>query len=132
MKEFDLNIGKILEDWEIYHAIREIVANALDEQLLTNTAEIEIVKTGNVWCIRDFGRGLNYHHLTQNENPEKTDNDKVIGRFGVGLKDALATLFRHNIVVEIQSKYGVITLKESTKNTFDDIVNHASTQEPHK
>ena len=43
MKEFDLNIGKILEDWEIYHAIREIVANALDEHLLTNTAEIEIL-----------------------------------------------------------------------------------------
>lgn len=131
MKEFDLNIGKILEDWEIYHAIREIIANALDEQLLTNTAEIEIVKTGNVWCIRDFGRGLNYHHLTQNENPEKTDNNKVIGRFGVGLKDALATLFRHNIVVEIQSKYGVIMLKESTKNTFDDIVTlHAQIAPP--
>ena len=131
MKEFDLNIGKILEDWEIYHAIREIIANALDEQLLTNTAKIEIVKRGNVWCIRDFGRGLNYHHLTQNENPEKTDNDKVIGRFGVGLKDALATLFRHNIVVKIQSKYGVITLKESTKNTFDDIVTlHAQISPP--
>ena len=131
MKEFDLNIGKILEDWEIYHAIREIIANALDEQLLTNTAQIEIAKTGNAWCIRDFGRGLNYHHLTQNENPEKTDNDKVIGRFGVGLKDALATLFRHNIGVEIQSKYGMITLKESTKNTFDDIVTlHAQIAPP--
>ena len=122
MKEFDLNIGKILEDWEIYHAVREIIANALDEQLLTNTTEIEITKTGSAWCIRDFGRGLNYHHLMQNENPEKTDNDKVIGRFGVGLKDALATLFRHNIGVEIHSKYGTITLKETTKNTFDDIV----------
>lgn len=122
MKEFDLNIGNILEDWDIYHAIREIISNALDEQFLTNTSEIEIIKTGNIWCIRDFGRGLNYHHLMQNENPEKTDNDKVIGRFGVGLKDALATLFRHNIAVEIRSKYGTITLKESTKNTFDDIV----------
>lgn len=131
MKEFDLNIGKILEDWEIFHAIREIIANALDEQLLTNTADIEIIKTGDVWCIRDFGRGLNYHHLTQNENPEKTANDNVIGRFGVGLKDALATLFRHNIVAEIQSKYGVITLIESTKNTFDDIVTlHAQIASP--
>lgn len=122
MKEFDLNIGKILEDWEIYHAIREIIANALDEQLLTNTAEIEIHKIGDAWCIRDYGRGINYHHLMQNENPEKTTNDKVIGRFGVGLKDSLATLFRHNIGVEIQSRHGVITLKKSTKNTFDDIV----------
>ena len=31
MKEFDLNIGKILEDWEIYHAICEIIVNALEE-----------------------------------------------------------------------------------------------------
>lgn len=131
MKEFDLNIGKILEDWEIYHAIREIIANALDERLLTNTMEIEINKLGNVWCIRDFGRGLNYHHLMQNENPEKTANDQVIGRFGVGLKDALATLFRHNIRVEIQSQHGVITLKESRKNTFDDIVTlHAQIAPP--
>ena len=38
---------------------------------------------------------------------------------------------RHNIVVEIQSKYGVITLKESTKNTFDDIVTlHAQIAPP--
>lgn len=131
MKEFDLNIGKILEDWEVFHAIREIIANALDEQLLTNTADIEIVKAKNIWCIRDFGRGLSYHHLTQNENPEKVDNDKVIGRFGVGLKDALATLYRHKINVKIQSKYGVITLKESTKNTFDDIITlHAQIAPP--
>jgi len=31
MKKFDLNIEKVLEDWEIYHAIREVIANALDE-----------------------------------------------------------------------------------------------------
>lgn len=131
MKEFDLNIGKILENWEIYHAIREIIANALDEQALTGTADIQIVKSGNGWCIRDFGRGINYHHLMQNENPEKITNDKVIGRFGVGLKDALATLFRHSIRVEIQSRHGVITLKESTKNTFDDIVTlHAQISPP--
>ena len=42
VKEFDLNIEKILENWENYHAIREIIANALDEQVLTNTRDIEI------------------------------------------------------------------------------------------
>ena len=41
VKEFDLNIEKILENWENYHAIREIIANALDEQVLTNTRDIE-------------------------------------------------------------------------------------------
>ena len=131
MKEFDLNIGEILENWEIYHAVREIIANAIDEQILTGTADIEIIKSGDIWCIRDFGRGVNYHHLTQNENPEKTASNKVIGRFGVGLKDALATLFRHNVGVEIQSKHGVITLKQSTKSTFDDIVTlHAQIAPP--
>ena len=121
MKIFDLNIEKILENWEVYHAVREIIANALDEQILTNTAPITITQVNGAWCIRDFGRGLNYHHLTQNENPEKLTNDKVIGRFGVGLKDALATLYRHGIRVEIHSKYGIFTLKEATKGAFSDI-----------
>ena len=44
VKEFDLNIEKILESWEVYHAIREIIANALDEQILTNTKDIVIKK----------------------------------------------------------------------------------------
>ena len=122
-KEFDLNIEKILENWEVYHAIREIIANALDEQILTNTKDILIHKANDgCWHIIDYGRGLNYHHLTQNENEEKLANDKLIGRFGVGLKDALATLYRHGIKVQIISKYGSITLKEASKSGFDDIV----------
>lgn len=47
MKKFDLNIEKILENWETYHAIRELIANALDEQLLTKTKEVEIYKNEN-------------------------------------------------------------------------------------
>lgn len=43
-KEFDLNIEKILENWEVYHAIREIIANALDEQIITGTQDIQIIK----------------------------------------------------------------------------------------
>lgn len=122
-KEFDLNIEKILESWEIFHAIREIIANALDEQIITQTKDISIFKTkDNCWHIVDYGRGLNYHHLTQNENEEKINNDKLIGRFGVGLKDALATLYRHHVKVKISSKYGIITLKQASKVGFEDIV----------
>lgn len=92
-REFDLNIEKILENWENYHAIREIIANALDEQIITQTKDIEIKQSNDGWWhIIDYGRGLNYHHITQNENEEKLSNDKLIGRFGVGLKDALATI----------------------------------------
>ena len=121
-KPFDLNIEKILEDWEVYHAIREVIANAIDEQLLTKTQEIEITKNkdGN-WRIRDYGRGLKYDHLTQKENTEKLTNPNVIGKFGIGLKDALATFDRHNISVLIESKYGDITLGKLKKHGFEDI-----------
>ena len=123
MKEFDLNIEKILEDWEVYHAIREIIANALDEQMITNTKDIKIYRSDdNCWHIIDYGRGLKYHHLTQNENEEKTNNEKLIGKFGVGLKDALATLYRHGVKVTITSKHGVITLRQAAKTGFDDII----------
>lgn len=123
IREFDLNIEKILENWEVYHAIREVIANALDEQILTRTKNIDIYQDNSSWWhIKDYGRGLNYHHLTQNENDEKLNNDKLIGRFGVGLKDALATLYRHKIKVKIKSKYGDITLKAASKVGFEDII----------
>ncbi len=63
VEEFDLNIEKILENWKVYHAVREIIANALDEQKLTETKDIRICKDDGVWHITDYGRGLNYHHL---------------------------------------------------------------------
>lgn len=121
-REFDLNIEKVLENWSVAHAIREIIANALDEQILTNTQEIEIFKDEkNNWHIRDYGRGLKYIHLTQNENEEKLDQPQLIGKFGVGLKDALATFNRHKIGVLIDSCHGRITIGQSKKHGFSDI-----------
>ena len=59
--KFDLNIEKILESWDPYHALREIIANAIDEQLLTQSEDIKIHKDGNGnWYVQDFGRGLKY------------------------------------------------------------------------
>lgn len=114
-KEFDLNIEKILGNWEVYHAVREIIANALDEQKLTGTKEICIHKENGVWHITDYGRGLNYHHLTQNENDEKLSAEGLIGKFGVGLKDSLAVFYRNGIHVTIRSCYGVIHSKADEK-----------------
>ena len=131
MKQFDLNIEKILENWEPHHAIREIIANALDEQIITNTKDIEIFKEGVNWIIRDYGRGLKYTHLTQNENQEKLINSNVIGKFGIGLKDALATFDRNNISVLIVSKYGNITISKISKIGFNDIITlHANIEDP--
>lgn len=130
MKQFDLNIEKILENWDVYHGIREIIANALDESLLTKTADVEIYKDGS-WHIRDYGRGLKYTNLTQNENEEKLSNASVIGKFGIGLKDALATFDRKKIYVLIKSKHGDITLTKTAKEGFSDIITlHANISEP--
>lgn len=131
MKNFDLNIEKILENWDLHHAIREIIANALDEQILTNSKDIEIFKDRNSWKIRDYGRGLNYSHLTQNENKEKLENQNVIGKFGIGLKDALATFYRKNIIVKINSKNHRIHIINAPKQDFKDISTlHAVIEEP--
>ena len=71
-EEVRLNIEKVLEDWGVHHALREVVANALDEQALTNTKDVEIFKDKRAsWHIRDYGRGLRHEHLTQNEDKEK-------------------------------------------------------------
>jgi len=122
MRKFDLNIEEILENWDISHAVREIIANALDEQKLTNTNDIKIFKDNNgSYHIKDFGRGLNYDHFTQNENKEKIDTDGIIGKFGIGLKDALATFDRHNIEIKIISKYGIFTINKAEKQGFDNI-----------
>lgn len=122
-REFDLNIERVLENWTVAHAIRELIANALDEAALTGTPEPEIAKDADGrWHIRDLGRGVRYEHLTQNENREKLANpDKVVGKFGVGLKDALATFDRRGVGTRIRSRFGDITTAKQQKHGFGDI-----------
>ena len=127
-----MNIEEILEDWELYDAIREVIANAIDEQLLTKTRDIEIFKDSKgKWHIRDYGRGLKYEHLTQKEDDEKLRNPHVIGKFGIGLKDAFATFERKGVKVLVKSKHSDITLTKSQKHYFEDIITlHASISSP--
>ena len=64
-----------MEHWTVAHALREIIANALDESILSRTKDPIIFKDGDrKWHIVDYGRGLTHHHLTQNENKEKTNH----------------------------------------------------------
>lgn len=132
MKKFDLNIDRMLENWDAFHAIREIIANALDEQILTCTPEIEISCDGNdQWRIRDFGRGLRHEHFTMNENQEKLDHPGLIGKFGVGLKDALATFDRLGVETRIRSRFCDVSFDRSEKHDFSDVVTlHACISEP--
>jgi hypothetical protein len=120
---FDLNIERVLEHWPVANAIREYIANALDEHRLTGTAEptLERISDGT-WVIRDWGRGVNYNHLTQKENPEKIKHPEVIGQFGIGLKDALAVCDRRGIGVAVRSRQGDITTALLPKAGFPDVI----------
>jgi hypothetical protein len=119
---FDLNVEKILDHWGVPEAVREVIANALDEHALTGTAAPQITKRRDGWHVIDFGRGLRYQHLTQNENPEKRrKSDLVVGKFGVGLKDALATFDRRGVGVTVKSPHGDITLRRAGKSDFADV-----------
>lgn len=94
-REFDLNMYKTVSHWPISYAIRELIANAIDEKLIAGFEEeigINLLGDGN-WTIKDYGRGLAKEHLVINENKEKNDNGRCIGKFGYGLKDALTSLF---------------------------------------
>jgi hypothetical protein len=121
---FDLNIQRVLEHWTVSEALRETIANALDEQALTGTADPEIFADAEgAWHVRDFGRGLRYEHLTQNEDPDKLARPNlVIGKFGVGLKDALATFDRNQVEVVMRSKYTDITIDSVAKHGFEDVL----------
>lgn len=137
IQHFDLNIEKVLEHWPIPFAVRELIANALDEQAITGTAEPDITRLGDgVWAISDRGRGVRYQHLTQKENAEKRRHPGVIGQFGMGLKDALAVFHRRGIEVRIQSRHADITTAMRPKDGFPDIVTlHAAVSapsEPHR
>lgn len=122
-RKFDLNIEEVLDDWGVRHAVREIIANALDEQLLTSTKDIEIRQTAKKsFVVRDWGRGIRPGHLTQNEDDEKTSGKApVIGRFGVGLKDALAVFDRRGARVRISSRHCTLTTESAEKHGFEDI-----------
>lgn len=122
-RDFDLNIETVLDSWSVSHAIRELIANALDEQALSGTHPVEITRAGRgAWRVCDFGRGLRHTHLTQNENPEKRRREgEVIGRFGVGLKDALAVLDRRGVEVRLRSAHGEISLVHRAKAGFSDV-----------
>ncbi|MBC8060593.1 MAG: ATP-binding protein [Clostridiaceae bacterium] len=113
----DLNIGEnYLNDWDVYYAIREIIANALDEQ---NDGKIEVIeKSEDEYIIRDFGSGLKIENFIMMGSNKATKNS-VIGKFGVGLKDALGVLDNNGIEVKIKTAKCSFELhmKEKSKTT---------------
>lgn len=134
VQRFDLNIDEVLSHWEVKDALRELIANAIDESLLSHTATPDITYDDEkrTVVIRDYGRGLEAAHLVQSESREKAGHDGVIGRFGVGLKDALAVLYENGKGVSISSRHmRVAEFQMSEKAGFDGIRTlHAMVEEP--
>ena len=133
---FDLNVQQVLEHWSAASALRELIANALDEAMLSKTSPPDIIyePASRTVRIRDYGRGLRHEHLTQNESSEKLSHPKtVIGKFGVGLKDALAVFDRHGISVSIFSRHENMLLARYPKHGFPDITTlHVLVEPPSK
>jgi len=123
MPGFDLNVERVLEHWTVGFAMREVIANALDESALTGSVEPEIARDGDGrWHVHDYGRGLRHEHLTQKEDREKLRHSElVVGKFGVGLKDALATFDRRGVGVTIRSAHADMTLARLPKHGFEDL-----------
>lgn len=113
----------LLEAWEKSDGVRELIANALDEQALTETDPVDTFQNDDGrWHIRDYGRGLRYQDFTQGEDEVNLANpDTVIGKFGVGLKDALAVLYRNGVEGTIHSPHNTFTVEEAPKAEFEDV-----------
>lgn len=131
-RAFDLNVGTVLDHWTAEFALREVIANALDEQVLSGTKPPLISQDdAGWWHVRDFGRGIRHVHFTQDESSEKQDDERVIGQFGMGLKDALALFDRIGVEVAIRSKHGDVRLGRNAKAGFQDVVTlHALVSDP--
>lgn len=102
IEAFDLNIGQnYLSDWEVLFALREIIANALDAKS-DKHIEMENTKDG-AFMIRDFGEGLKPENFVFQESDKRKSKGKI-GKFGMGLKDAIGVLWSREIKVKIRTK----------------------------
>lgn len=104
----ELNIGRnYLSHWDVGKALRELIANALDEkqQIGANVA-VGFDHNKGLGYIRDTGRGISRDAFIQQE----TKTGDTIGNFGVGMKDAMTVLDRKGIAVALYSRGSVVRL----------------------
>ena len=123
MELLDLNINEINNNWTINDAIRELVANAIDEHLLAHIPnDIKIIYNDGTKTlfISDEGRGIKSTHFIENINKEKLNNPKVFGKLGINLKNAIAVLVNNHINVTIKSDFGIFTALIKPKQGLND------------
>lgn len=117
MKEIDkidLNIGKAyLSEWNEGMAIRELIANAMDETI-DGEIEIKEIASGK-WSITNRGSEIKPNNFMINEGVKSKEKGKI-GKFGIGLKDAIGVLMIRGIGIQIITSEFVYVAKYKKKN----------------
>ncbi|MDZ5010644.1 ATP-binding protein, partial [Clostridium perfringens] len=81
-------------------AVKELIANAIDE---TETGDKDILIeeiSKDTWSITNYGNEIIPDNFLMNEGKKSIKKGKI-GKFGIGLKDAIAVLTTRNINIEI-------------------------------
>jgi hypothetical protein len=122
----DLNIGtQCLDNWENHDACRELIANAMDEHIISKiTQPISINHSRNKCEIIDYGSGITKSSFVIQSNSNKLNNEKLIGQFGFGMKDAIGVLCKNDIDVTIHTKDFIFTPSYTQRANTSDITLH--------
>jgi len=114
--DIDLNIGQAyLSEWTEGMAIRELIANAMDE---TTNGNIDIKEAPEgVWKITNIRNEIKPENFVIKEG-EKSKKKGKIGKFGIGLKDAIGVLMIRGIGVRILTSEYEYVAEYRKKNKF--------------
>lgn len=119
IENIDLNIGQAyLSEWTVDMAIRELIANAIDESE-NGIIDIEKISEG-VWKITNKGSEIKPANFLIKEGEKNKEKGKI-GKFGIGLKDAIGVLMSRGILVRIfTSEYQYIAEYRKKSKIIDD------------
>ena len=127
-KYIDLNVGeKSLDHLPIDFALKELLANSIDEHIANNLDPADVQLSYNkklkTLSISDFGSGIEEKNFIQRKNNKKSDN-KYIGKYGIGLKDALVIANDKNHKITIETHTNIFTTEYKMKSGTELITLH--------
>lgn len=121
---YDLNFDQINDDLPLAQAFFELLTNAFDSvKGDLNLVSIEVVHSNEI-IIHDQGPGIMRQHLRFSRTNHQSNET---GRFGIGLKDALAIIVNNGGNIKIESKHLLVNkLVRRAKEGYQEETYHAS------